>query len=398
MKKYGIKSLFVMLCFSISMIVATKVAIKIVSKAIVWKIEIEAELLEKEGIFDAETESMLFDSSIYGYYGKQLGDTEKTVYADIYQNAVTFSNKNIISDQETFYKAFYALVFDHPELFYLEDVFEIRVKNNNQKIKLKYTLPIRQVKEIQTEIDSITNKILLEVEGMNDYEKELYIHNYLLTNVKYSISASAQANVYGALVQNSTNCRGFSAAFQYLLEKCGVPTGQVIGDIRDNDTLIGHSWNFVMLDGEPYYVDVLWDKVDVKSLGDYHYAFFNTTLEFMDRTHDRTRQLQYLSDTEENSGRYSYYGQNGMMAQSYEEACDIIMDKLPMAIAAGKRSFAIQVLDDEDFSKLMTNIRAIVEKTIIENGLNMEQCDIVKIKNGNTVILRDFKLQKGLIN
>lgn len=97
-------------------------------------------------------------------------------------------------------------------------------------------------------------------ESMTDLEKALYCHDYIeKTNsydyenfLKDTVPASSHS-AYGALVMNVSVCDGYSLAFSYLMNKCGISTRLVTSDA------MGHAWNAIELDGSWYYLDLTYD-------------------------------------------------------------------------------------------------------------------------------------------
>lgn len=84
------------------------------------------------------------------------------------------------------------------------------------------------------------------------------IHDRLLEHTVYREGAALpeDGTAYGALVNGTAVCNGFSRAFQYLCQQAGIPCCFIEGtSIRG----IPHSWNMVELEGEWLYVDVTWD-------------------------------------------------------------------------------------------------------------------------------------------
>jgi transglutaminase/protease-like cytokinesis protein 3 len=57
------------------------------------------------------------------------------------------------------------------------------------------------------------------------------------------------------LNENSAVCNGYAEAFNLLAHKCNIPSTIVTGTANGG----GHAWNYVVLDGEGYYVDTTWD-------------------------------------------------------------------------------------------------------------------------------------------
>lgn len=137
------------------------------------------------------------------------------------------------------------------------------------------------VKLYQT-VDEILCAIITP--GMSDYEKELAIHDYLVTNCEYGYMEYAKEYAftsYGALVQRKAVCNGYAEAMALLLSCCGVEnaimTGSAGGEL--------HAWNRVRLDDKWYQVDATWDD-PVPDRGSYAgHMYFNVSDDVMDDTH-----------------------------------------------------------------------------------------------------------------
>ena len=135
-------------------------------------------------------------------------------------------------------------------------------------------------------VDEIINKIIKP--GMTDYEKELAIHDYIVTHCEYGYedySNDYAYRAYGALVQGKAVCNGYAEAMALLLNCVGVEsdimTGWANGEL--------HAWNRVKLDGNWYQVDSTWDD-PVPDRGEFAgHQFFNVTDDIMDDTHDWTK-------------------------------------------------------------------------------------------------------------
>ena len=124
--------------------------------------------------------------------------------------------------------------------------------------------------------------------GNTPQETAAYIHDALIDNIVYYTNYLSEPNqhvchtAYGALVDGSAVCDGFSSAYAYLLQAKGIDalviTGGIDGDIRK-----GHAWNRVKLGSEWYDVDCTWDN-NYKDIGKtpaerevYGHFFFNKT-------------------------------------------------------------------------------------------------------------------------
>lgn len=114
--------------------------------------------------------------------------------------------------------------------------------------------------EMKADMDAVAEKAFAGiVDTMSDFEKSLYLHDYILENSEYdwynwnygeipTISYTA----YGCLVNEITATHGYALAYKYLMDKAGVECEVITG--------LNTAWNAVKLNGEYYFVDLHWDN------------------------------------------------------------------------------------------------------------------------------------------
>ncbi len=122
-------------------------------------------------------------------------------------------------------------------------------------------------------------------DGMSDYEKELKIHDYIVSHCEYGYVDTAKKyayRAYGALVNGKAVCNGYAEAMALLLTCAGVENSIINGYADDEP----HAWNLVCIDGSWYQVDATWDD-PLPDRGDFAgHMYFNVTDEIMDERHD----------------------------------------------------------------------------------------------------------------
>lgn len=96
--------------------------------------------------------------------------------------------------------------------------------------------------------------------GMTDYEKSLYLHDKVAEAVEYTGGSNAH-NAYGALVEHKAVCDGYTEAYGYLLQRCGIQSFVAHGSSDNPVTHLpeSHAWNYVRIDGHYHQTDVTWD-------------------------------------------------------------------------------------------------------------------------------------------
>lgn len=243
-------------------------------------------------------EDLDFDTLMYPYYG-MLDEDMKKIYRQIYANAQAV-NRNFspvipvsLNRLKTVFEAVYN---DHPELFWLDTEYACQYLKNGDcsLISLQFNQAAEDLETSRNAFDKAAERILYTA-GLNedDYEKEKSVHNALIERIDYNLAAPMNQSAYSALVDGQTVCAGYARAFQYLMQKLGIPCYYCTGYSGQN-----HAWNIVKL-GEDYYnVDVTWDDTRPAT-----YTYFNKSDADYASTHMRKSLSVYLPACE--GGIYS---------------------------------------------------------------------------------------------
>ncbi len=197
------------------------------------------------------------------------------------------------------YTVYQAVMADHPQYFHLAKSFTYRYGTRNglvSQLILIYTDgavtdryagngKVAQIADrtvIAAQIAAFQDKIF-EIAAQipsyqTDVEKEKWIYDYVQDHVSYAADVTDYRkdtvrcfDAYGALVDGSAICEGYTKLFQSLCYSVGINATQVYGFAEGES----HMWNAVQLDSLWYMLDVTWDDPDC---GDLHgYDYFNIT-------------------------------------------------------------------------------------------------------------------------
>lgn len=136
----------------------------------------------------------------------------------------------------------------------------------------------------------------LITDDMDNYDKELAIHDWIIKWADYDKEANSNApnarpdpnndNPYGLLVNKKAICSGYSTTFKLFMDLLGIECILVEGTSGNNPEL-EHAWNMVRIDGEWYCVDVTWDDPSgMEQSDEMTHKYFNVPSDFMrDTTH-----------------------------------------------------------------------------------------------------------------
>lgn len=368
MKKI-ITSMIVLLFFTLFVVVIS-------NKKIVNQIIVSVEDIYDKVSNDEETISNIEDVKINElqpknatFYYNTLTDEQKKIYKSIaiaiknLDTTAKIKDYNYIDDNTTMQDVkivIQNLFLDHPEIFYVKNDYTVStielIDSKRIEVELGYTVSGKD--ELETKIlkiNEVISPIISTADTMDNFNAEVYIHDKICeiaTYYKYvDINEVPEEchSIYGCFVSKSAVCDGLSKALQIVLDKVGIESILVTGNLQNQ----AHAWNLVKLDDSWYHVDITSNK-SIKNENDNKeeiiHSYFNIT----------TDQIKNSStiDLEDkipvaNSTIYNYYIQTG----KYIDVTDNFTTKLKSILNENKNDnlaeFAVNL-----------NVRSVPEKMV----------------------------------
>ena len=163
--------------------------------------------------------------------------------------------------------------------------------------------------------------------GMDEYEKVLAVHDYLVLNGKYvsetdnpQIRASLH-NAEGILMYGMGVCSSYASNMCLLLGMVDIECIFVTGIGQNKSGLSElHAWNKVKIDGAWYNIDTTWDDPTPDRAGVVSYAYFCLTDKALSVNHTWDNSLYPVAD----SGYHNYYNINDLLSRDYSQFKSII--------------------------------------------------------------------------
>lgn len=171
------------------------------------------------------------------------------------------------------------LISKNPELFWCDDSYSyIAINGKITEIELSIGCGtdfsvsdglnpvIEKVNSLKNEfygyVKSITKLI---PDSYSDYEKVLFVNDYLCSNYKYDISIytnpySAIYDAFNFFKTGTGVCQAYSLSFMAIMDDLGIRSDFVSADEMN------HAWNLVELNNKWYHIDVTWND---PTLGSY---------------------------------------------------------------------------------------------------------------------------------
>jgi len=213
--------------------------------------------------------------------------------------------------------------------FYVMDktsgVYYMRVSTNIQVSDRAYP----SVGDI---VNAAVKKCSKETDG-SDYEKALWLHDWLLQQLDYDHSLK-WSSAESALTRKLGTCQAYESAYSKLLTAAGIENAET------RDTYDGHTWNAMKLDGKWYQVDCTWDDTKDNYYNfDQTHLYFGLTDELMALAHNGHNKIYTASGygTRSTSLADNYFVRNGdaaKWARAYAE-------RIQKNLNAGKTKFEV---------------------------------------------------------
>lgn len=237
--------------------------------------------------------------------------------------------------------------------FYVMDkaseVYYMRVSTNIQVSDRAYP----SVGDI---VNAAVKKCSKETDG-SDYEKALWLHDWLLQQLDYDHSLK-WSSAESALTRKLGTCQAYESAYSKLLTAAGITNAET------RDTYDGHTWNAMKLDGKWYQVDCTWDDTKDNYYNfDPTHLYFGLTDELMALAHNGHNKIYTASGygTRSTSLADNYFVRNGDAAKWARAYADRIQKNLN----AGKTKFEVST-DNASYPPSISGI----QNEIIAYALN----------------------------
>lgn len=201
-------------------------------------------------------------------------------------------------------KVIYAFQNDNPEIFWLANRYYVTYRGMDTIIKISAVMKKGEYEESLKKLNDQVDKILKSVpEGLSEYERELFVHDYIIENCKYDKSKDLQRpweryTCLGCLVRKEAVCEGYSKATQLLLMRLGVECRTITGSRGQEQ----HMWNMVKIDNDWYHLDVTWDCTEELN----RYSYFNVTDDVIMHDHKINEEVSKMTSVQLYDKNYNF--------------------------------------------------------------------------------------------
>lgn len=300
-------------------------------------------------------------SSAEYYYYSLLDGNDRKVYETIL-DGLRQEKKEIIvntTDKNSIIKIVSMVIYDHPELFYIEYEGEYRYTIYDSYTVLEPGYSCTGKKRIRREkkIEKSASAILDNIRALNtDYDKIKAIYEYVIDNTDYKLGAPDNQSIYSVLVNKKSVCAGYTRTMQYLLQKLGIETIYVTGTVQGSGK---HSWNIVKCNGKYYHIDatsgeMYIDNIPKKDIPSeirccHEYLFCTDKQIYRNRTVDKIAKLPKCSSAD--------LGCHALEGTYFKKYSDKVINSMKSSICSGKTYWSCGFKTKQEFDKCLARVK-----------------------------------------
>ncbi len=321
------------------------------------------------------------------YFISQLDSDMMDNFLALYNAVSNFEEETVFphpvaeENEKDVYMLLLALVYECPEQFQWDsgDVEFFRYKEAEDEIAgcdFTYRMDKTSYDAYMNQCQGILSTLQKQTSGMSDYEKELYVYNYLADSTVYDDSTEFCDSVYGVLIEGRAKCVGISAAFQYICDGLDLPCVSLFCYADEENFGDGHAWNAVNIDGEWYDVDLTAEvpREDAEADTCWYYGALNVPRTWITDAHDpvSTYYTDYFDLPESVSFDADYHVVNDEFVAEGGDYATAYRDGITKAFDNGSDSVSLQFESDEDYNAFLE-----AEDDISTDWLNHYSSDTV---------------------
>lgn len=288
-----------------------------------------------------EQDSKFFPTT--GYAMQFLNESEQDLYTQMVQSANgyrTYIKVDASIDEQRLSQMYGYLQADFPQLFWLSGYsYLTNPKGEITGVYFTYTSDQTTAKSQWNQLESALNTASEQLGGVvGDYEKSLWINDFLCGKIEYDENTSNQYTAFGALVECKAVCAGYARAAQLLFMGQGIECLYVRGESRTER----HGWNIVKLEGDYYHFDATWNDAGFEGADESlpgadqpSYAYLNVTTDQISVDHTIFEEENYpLPHCESN--KLSYFYKNNLVGYNCQDMVQIVADAAVKNFASGQ--------------------------------------------------------------
>ncbi|MDO4616090.1 MAG: transglutaminase domain-containing protein [Lachnospiraceae bacterium] len=166
-------------------------------------------------------------------------------------------------DNRTLGDIYFMVRLDHPEIFYTV-TFKYRYYPDSEMVEMipEYLFQKKQIREHIQAMESRVKKLARQAEGLDEWGKEQYIHDFVVDNILYDkLKKPYSHEIIGSLGHGVGVCEGIAKTVKILCDALGIWCIVVISEANPEKGIkYRHAWNVLKIGGKYVHLDATFDN------------------------------------------------------------------------------------------------------------------------------------------
>ena len=224
------------------------------------------------------------------YYYDQLNKEQQRAYYAMKEGLLNLRDSFAVPmlSQKELSDIYFMIRMDQPEIFYsVTFAYKYYADSSTVEMTPKYLFSKDKIKEHRQAMESRVKKLAHQAKDLDEKGKELFIHDFIVNNVKYDkLKKEYSHEIIGALGNGVAVCEGIAKAVKILCDELNIWCIIALSEANpDKGIKYRHAWNVIRIDGQYYHLDVTFDNTLSKD-GTVRYDYVNLSDKQIFRDHE----------------------------------------------------------------------------------------------------------------
>ena len=199
------------------------------------------------------------------YYYDQLNKEQQKAYYAIKQGLLNMQDSIMVPllTQKELSDIYFMIRMDCPDIFY-SVTFSYKYYADSTAVEMtpKYLFTKSKIKEHRQAMEARVKKLAGQAAKLDEKGKELFIHDFIVNNVKYDkLKKEYSHEIIGALGNGVAVCEGIAKAVKVLCDELNVWCIIALSENNpDKGIKYRHAWNVIKIGGKYYHLDATFDN------------------------------------------------------------------------------------------------------------------------------------------
>lgn len=199
------------------------------------------------------------------YYFDQLNKEQQKAYYAMKEGLLALQDSfpvPMLSNKELS-DIYFMIRMDYPEIFYTVR-FSYKYYPDSSAVEMtpEYLFTKDKIKEHRQAMASRVAKLARQAADLDEKGKELFIHDFIVNNVKYDkLKKEYSHEIIGALGNGVAVCEGIAKAVKALCDQLGIWCIIALSEANPEKGIkYRHAWNVIKINGQYYHLDATFDN------------------------------------------------------------------------------------------------------------------------------------------